>query len=77
MTEKTHQPEKIRVGKLQTIDNLEVELRRVYRHTRKGVVKTEDGWRLAKILQMMVQIKRETDLEERIQKLEESYHAGL
>lgn len=71
MTEELHQPEKIRIGRIETVDQIEVELRRVYRHARKGTISSDDGWRFAKILQMMVGIKREVTLEDRIKRLEE------
>ncbi len=65
-----------RIGRLDTIEDIEVELRKVYRAARSGKLETQHATRLASILHQMVNIRRDTDLEKRIGELEKS-HAGI
>lgn len=64
--------EKTRVGSLATPIKCRMELGRLYRAARRGQIDTADAGRLANILKIMVGIMRDTDLEQRIAKLEEA-----
>lgn len=61
-----------RIGKLDSIEGIEVELRKVYRAARSGKMATQDATRLTSILHTMVNIRRDTDLEKRISELEKA-----
>ncbi len=59
-----------RIGTLDSIEDIEVELRKVYRAARSGKMETQDATRLTSILHTMVNIRRDTELEKRISELE-------
>jgi len=60
-----------RVGPLKTLDDVAVELRRVYRMTRRGEIETGDLTKYANALQILAGIVRVSDTEKRLELLEE------
>ena len=61
---------KKRVGPLETVRDCRRELGRVYREARRGEIETTDAGRFGNLLSMMINAIRDTDLEDRIRKLE-------
>ena len=66
--EKTDTP---RIGALRTPSDCRRELARVYKLGRKGEMDTQSMSRFANVLQIMVGMIRDTELEERLGRLEE------
>ena len=60
-----------RIGALRTPSDCRRELARVYKLGRKGEIETAHMTRFANVLQIMVGMIRDTELEERLQRLEE------
>lgn len=60
-----------RIGALRTPSDCRSELARVYKLGRKGEIDTAHMTRFANVLQIMVGMIRDTELEERISRLEE------
>jgi hypothetical protein len=60
-----------RVGRLNRVADVARELRRIYRLSRSGELDTVDLGRLANTLQILVGILKTSDLEERIEALEQ------
>jgi hypothetical protein len=71
-----NQKRKPRVGKLRTIGDLRHEMGRVFRAVRKEELDSLVGYRLAKILVMMISATRDHELEQRLEILEEEHHAN-
>lgn len=57
---------------LSTLDDVKMELARLYRQTKAGKVATSDASRLAFILNSLGRVIVDADLEQRIQQLEQS-----
>lgn len=57
--------------RLSTIKECRRELAKVYADTRRGIISTQDGTRLTYILIALSNIIRDTELEERVKRLEE------
>ncbi len=58
------------IGKLNNVEAVQVELRKVYRAGRRGDIETQDMTRFASVLQTLVGVMRDSDLEARIKTLE-------
>ena len=67
MSEKT----KIRIGRLDTIGGVVVELGRIYRQARRGELDVGDASRLATILREIRSALEASDIERRIEELEQ------
>jgi hypothetical protein len=61
-----------RVNSLNSIRDCTLELQRVYRQTRKGDLDTGTAKALTYILSVLVGMKRDSDIEERVTRLEEN-----
>jgi len=61
-----------RIGVLRTPSDCRRELARVYKLGRKGEIDTAHMTRFANVLQIMVGMIRDTELEERLSRLEEN-----
>ena len=64
-----------RVGTLDTPSACRRELARVYREARNGLLETSDATRFANILNTLIGMIRDTDLDERLRRLEAAYTA--
>lgn len=62
--------------RLSTIKECRRELAKVYTDTRRGIISPQDGTRLTYILTALSNIIRDSELEERIKKLEELSNGG-
>ena len=71
-----NQKRKPRVGKLRTIGDFRHEMGRVFRAVRKEELDSLIGYRLVKILAMMVSATRDHELEQRVEALEEERHTN-
>ncbi len=60
-----------RIGPLRNIEDCQVELRRVYRAGRNGEMDTQDMGRFVAALQVLVGMLRDSDIEKRLQQLED------
>ena len=61
---------KIRIGPLNTVGGVVVELGRIYREARRGEMDVGDATRLATILREIRSALEASDIERRIEKLE-------
>ena len=59
-----------RVGPLNTALECRRELAKVYREARRGDIETTDAGRFANILSLLINAIRDTDLEDRVRRLE-------
>lgn len=59
-----------KVGRLNTVNEVRREMARVYREARQGEIKITDGSKFVYMLQVIGQTIRDTDLEKRIEALE-------
>lgn len=62
-----------RIGPLQTPGNVRTEMARVYRLGRQGDIETQDMGRFIQALNILVGVIRDTDIEERLKKLEQAH----
>lgn len=56
--------------RLDSIADIQNEIKRLYRHARNGGMQTQDMTRYTSVLHTLVNIMRDSDLESRIQALE-------
>ena len=66
-----YRPARLRVS-LRSMDEVARELARLYREMKSGTIPTQDGSRLANVLQILARIMEGGDLERRIAALEEA-----
>lgn len=62
---------KKRIGKIATCEELGLEMRRVYRQARRNDIEIGYAKSLIYILSQLVAVNRDTDIEKRIEQLEE------
>jgi hypothetical protein len=67
---------KIRIGRLNTLSGIRVELARVYRDCRRGQLNPSAGTRLAFVLQCLHKLIELESIEQRVQALEELQQHG-
>ena len=65
---------KRRIGKLTTCEDLGLEMRRVYRQARRNDIEIGYAKSLIYILSQIVAVRRDTDIEQRIESLERELH---
>ena len=72
MTEKENQADStpIYIGKLSTIIGVRKEMARVYRDSRQGAIKTNEGSKLVYMLKMVGELIKDGSLEELSERLE-------
>jgi hypothetical protein len=65
-----------RVGRLDSLHGVRLELVRIYRETRQGKLESYEATRLTYILQVIAKVLEQGDLEQRIERLEKgsSHH---
>lgn len=61
-----------RIGPLKKPGDIRTEMARVYRLGRQGEIETQDMGRFIQALNVIVGVIRDTDLEERLKKLEQA-----
>jgi hypothetical protein len=62
---------KKRIGKLATCEDIGLEMRRIYRQARREELDVNIAKSLIYILSMIVAVRRDTDIEERLEALED------
>ena len=65
---------KRRIGKLTTCEDLGLEMRRIYRQARRNDIEIGYAKSLIYILSQIVAVRRDTDIEQRIESLERELH---
>ena len=65
---------KRRIGKLTTCEDLGLEMRRIYRQARRNDLEIGYAKSLIYILSQIVAVRRDTDIEQRIESLERELH---
>ena len=65
---------KRRIGKLTTCEDLGLEMRRIYRQARRNDLEIGYAKSLIYILSQIVAVRRDTDIEKRIESLERELH---
>jgi len=64
-----------RIGSLNRVEDVLREARRIYRMARCGELETTDMGRYINVLQVMVNIMRDSSMETRLKELEKAYDA--
>lgn len=59
------------MGRLNSLKGVRLELVRVYTEVRQGALSSQEGTRLTYILQIIARVLEQSDLEQRVQHLEE------
>jgi hypothetical protein len=59
-----------RVGRLDSLQGVRVELVRIYKEARRGTLASSEATRLTYILQVIAKVLEQSDLEARIERLE-------
>ncbi len=60
-----------RINPLRDLRGCRTELARLYKAMRRGQLDTQEGYRMARVVQMVAEILKDTDLEARLRQLEE------
>jgi hypothetical protein len=66
-----------KVGKLDSLRAVRIELTRVYRDMRRGKIPSYEGTRLAFVLTAIARVLEQSDLEARIERLESATAAAV
>jgi hypothetical protein len=69
-------PRALRSAPLTSVQNVGIEIARVYRRTKKGEIPTSDGYRLVMILSALKQCLESSALEQRLAALEAQADIG-
>jgi len=65
-----------RTPPLTTVQNVGIEIARIYRKTKKGEINTSDGYRMVQMLAVLKQCLESATLEERVANLEAQADSG-
>jgi hypothetical protein len=65
-----------RVPKLNTVQNVGIEIARIYRKTKRGEIETADGYRMVQMLAVLKQCLETAALEQRLTELETAVARG-
>jgi hypothetical protein len=72
MSDETTRQRKFKIGRLTDLDGVTRELARVYRHARRGEIDSSKAYRLATILGTMAKTMETSELEKRLDEIEQA-----